>query len=830
MSSLNVKIVRGDDIRRVVIDTNNIADGFTAIQDTLTKHFGTGLSIKWEDDEGELITVSSVSELAEAARIANQEQRASLKLFVHPPIAPTRKIIAIDTTNAAAVNEVPSSPRSEQVVITDITQQELGSDAPQPSNTAARQPKKVKQDQKKAEQPSPPSHHELLVLLQSFLSDDEVRASLADAVQVLFATLNESPQDILGALEAVFAVCPAIEQHPLIVLTRPFLARHVERVSRWVPTLLGLGPDFCVSVLPRVLQQLPMLFGGARPDVHVDITDLFRNFFVAKKSDTDQPTNSHDEDEESQEHQEDGNEEAGDAPPLSFSDLAQAFQCGGGAGGAGDFLQSILGQVGGLFGCQQQQEQPRSSCPFFQRHRQQQQQQQQRPAGAESNIRTRVLAAAAPHLAQIVSIQSNLLTDVLGALNAPTHSAPPAPTPTRNDNNNNTSGAVEFTDTDGDVIRFELDSRGALRELVNGRFELNVDRIVVDSETGRIRDSRGSMTVPASDRSRVIAKLRKLAGSRLVERRVGCHNWRAHRDRHQATAANAKRQQHQQQQAQPQAPRCGRFGRGGGGRFGRWMARAMHDAEEAAINEAKEESKVSRLRVKYVGDVSLPDRTVVDGGQTLIKTWQLKNIGDTAWPEGTALIFVKGDESLVPQQVKFPVAAAAPGQTIQASAVINTPTKPGRYTAYFRLQTPNTNARNGRKFGKRVWVDLIVADNEQDVVEQVQKQDKNKNDKDSQEPQHVPDEDEEKSAEEEQDAVVSEPSVTVTEPTAQPSSADNSFVVVRDQDQNRFAQQIAVLDGMGFKDAELCAFLLDRHNGKVEPVVQWFLKNSGQIN
>lgn len=245
----------------------------------------------------------------------------------------------------------------------------------------------------------------------------------------------------------------------------------------------------------------------------------------------------------------------------------------------------------------------------------------------------------------------------------------------------------------------------------------------------------------------------------------------------------------------------------------------MHDAEEAAINEAKEESKVSRLSVKYVGDVSLPDRTVVDGGQTLIKTWQLKNTGDAAWPEGTALIFIKGDESLVPQQVKFPVAAAAPGQTIQASAVINTPTKPGRYTAYFRLQTPNSNARNGHKFGKRVWVDLIVANSEeQDVIEHVQ-------DQQNQEPQHqqetaIPDEDDEKSADDE----------TVVERAPSSTQEDNSFVVVTDQDQQQFAEQIAILDGMGFKDAELCSFLLERNNGKVEPVVQWFLKHSGQIN
>ena len=46
---------------------------------------------------------------------------------------------------------------------------------------------------------------------------------------------------------------------------------------------------------------------------------------------------------------------------------------------------------------------------------------------------------------------------------------------------------------------------------------------------------------------------------------------------------------------------------------------------------------------------------------------------------------------------------ARPGQEVEISASIKTPSQPGRYCTYFRLQ------KNGKFFGPRVWVDIIVS-------------------------------------------------------------------------------------------------------------------------
>jgi hypothetical protein len=69
---------------------------------------------------------------------------------------------------------------------------------------------------------------------------------------------------------------------------------------------------------------------------------------------------------------------------------------------------------------------------------------------------------------------------------------------------------VAFTDTDGDQMRFILTAEGAIHEHVNDRFEMEVRRLRFDIATGELHDARGVSTVPAEERGRVLAGLRRL--------------------------------------------------------------------------------------------------------------------------------------------------------------------------------------------------------------------------------------------------------------------------------------------------------------------------------
>jgi len=117
----------------------------------------------------------------------------------------------------------------------------------------------------------------------------------------------------------------------------------------------------------------------------------------------------------------------------------------------------------------------------------------------------------------------------------------------------------------------------------------------------------------------------------------------------------------------------------------------------------KERERKYKVVAEFVTDVNLPDRTYYPTDTVLTKTWRMRNSGDHPWGSNVELVFFKGNESLTLEQ-RYPVNNAQPGEEVEVSAVIKTPTKPGRYCSYYRLQ------RNREFFGPRVWVDIFAVD------------------------------------------------------------------------------------------------------------------------
>lgn len=122
----------------------------------------------------------------------------------------------------------------------------------------------------------------------------------------------------------------------------------------------------------------------------------------------------------------------------------------------------------------------------------------------------------------------------------------------------------------------------------------------------------------------------------------------------------------------------------GGGRNGAW---------NAANN--------SRYLARFVSDVSVPDGSVSQPGESFIKIWRMRNEGTTAWPDNTRLAFVGGDKLSSHEAVTVP--SAQPGQEIEIAVDMVAPSQPGRYVSYWRLCLPD-----GSRFGHRVWVDIFV--------------------------------------------------------------------------------------------------------------------------
>jgi hypothetical protein len=102
---------------------------------------------------------------------------------------------------------------------------------------------------------------------------------------------------------------------------------------------------------------------------------------------------------------------------------------------------------------------------------------------------------------------------------------------------------------------------------------------------------------------------------------------------------------------------------------------------------------------RFVQDVTIPDGTEVETGEEFSKTWRMENNGCEAWPSGSKLIFLSGDQMSGPASVA--VNSANPGAQVDITVVLTAPSTAGSYTGNWQLQAPD-----GLKFGQKVYVKI----------------------------------------------------------------------------------------------------------------------------
>jgi len=110
-----------------------------------------------------------------------------------------------------------------------------------------------------------------------------------------------------------------------------------------------------------------------------------------------------------------------------------------------------------------------------------------------------------------------------------------------------------------------------------------------------------------------------------------------------------------------------------------------------------------RLGSAFVADVTIPDRTVLQAGETFVKTWALRNTGSCPWGEGYFLAFVGKQQMGAPDRV--PVPETAPGATAEISVTFTAPTTPGSYRSDWQMYVESEPPRH---FGTVVYTLVIV--------------------------------------------------------------------------------------------------------------------------
>ncbi len=81
-------------------------------------------------------------------------------------------------------------------------------------------------------------------------------------------------------------------------------------------------------------------------------------------------------------------------------------------------------------------------------------------------------------------------------------------------------------------------------------------------------------------------------------------------------------------------------------------------------------------------DVTIPDDTRLQAGETFTKTWEFQNTGTCPWT-GYAIRFANGDAMNAPPST--PLSDTPPQGIVQISVPLTAPTADGRYTGHFSL-------------------------------------------------------------------------------------------------------------------------------------------------
>lgn len=87
---------------------------------------------------------------------------------------------------------------------------------------------------------------------------------------------------------------------------------------------------------------------------------------------------------------------------------------------------------------------------------------------------------------------------------------------------------------------------------------------------------------------------------------------------------------------------------------------------------------------EFIKDVTISDGSTLVAGETVLKTWRVKNNGSCAWPVGVKLVYgeyvdnLSGATANVPDNV-------APGDEVEITLEFTVPTTPKNYYSYWRL-------------------------------------------------------------------------------------------------------------------------------------------------
>ena len=119
--------------------------------------------------------------------------------------------------------------------------------------------------------------------------------------------------------------------------------------------------------------------------------------------------------------------------------------------------------------------------------------------------------------------------------------------------------------------------------------------------------------------------------------------------------------------------------------------------EETACNQAR-----------FVEDVTIPDGTLLDPGETFQKTWRLQNTGSCSWDSAYFVVFVDGDAMGGPASQALSGSIASQDE-VEITVEMVAPDEPGTYRGNWSLRNPAGEVFGVGEDGQgRFWVEIEV--------------------------------------------------------------------------------------------------------------------------
>ena len=91
--------------------------------------------------------------------------------------------------------------------------------------------------------------------------------------------------------------------------------------------------------------------------------------------------------------------------------------------------------------------------------------------------------------------------------------------------------------------------------------------------------------------------------------------------------------------------------------------------------------------LSFVKDITIPDGTIIQPGDSFVKIWRIKNRGTCTWTANYTLVFSSGNQMGQTSTVKLP-GNVVPGETVDVSVALIAPTSAGSYRGYWMLRNP----------------------------------------------------------------------------------------------------------------------------------------------